>query len=72
MSIIQKTIDGYNCEFCEELNMTDVQIEKGSFCSSLEFAHQHGGIMNYDTGNTARMNPRTIAKIQAWADSLGY
>jgi len=72
MTIIQKTIEGFNCEFCEELGMTDVMIEKGLFCSSLEFALHHGEIINYDTGNTLKINPRTIAKIQAWADSLGY
>ena len=52
--------------------MTSVMIEKGAFCSSLDFLEDHGGIMNYDTGNTMRINAPTIRKIKAWADSLGY
>ena len=72
MTFQQTTIDGFNCEFTEEYGMTDVVIEKGRYCSSLNFANDHGAIMNYDTGFTTRLSPRTVAKIQAWADSLGY
>jgi hypothetical protein len=72
MTFKQTTINGLNCEFSEEYGMTSVMIERGDFCSSLDFLEDHGGIMNHDTGNTMRINAPTIRKIKAWADSLGY
>lgn len=66
------TINGFNCEFEEEYGMTSVMIEKGSYCSSLDFANDTGEILNDYTGATMPISPRTLAKIQAWADSLGY
>ena len=67
-----KNIDGFNCEFTEEYGMTSVMIEKGNYCSSLDFADDTGELLSTDTGNTIRVSPRTLAKIRAWADSLGY
>jgi hypothetical protein len=68
----QYTIDGFNCEFTLEMGMTSVMVEKGSFCSSLDFIEHHGAIMNDDTGMTRRVSAPTIRKIKVWADALGY
>jgi hypothetical protein len=66
------TIQGFKVEFTEEYGTTDVMIQYGNFCSSLEFAKAYGELENGKTGDMYPIKATAVAKIQAWADTLGY
>jgi hypothetical protein len=68
----KKTIDGFNCEFTDEWGTTSVMIQRGRFCSSLDFAEMHGEILDDFNGTAIPVSSHSLARIQRWADSLGY
>jgi hypothetical protein len=47
-------------------------IQKGRFCSSLDFAEMHGEILDDFNGTAIPVSSHSLARIQRWADSLGY